>query len=383
MWLDALHTMSRETQIFLALILIFNLYFHIRFTQEIAYKSPAFLTTLGILGTFIGIAFGLMDFDPNNVQKSVPALIDGIKTAVWASAFGIFCALTVKLRDLMKPRRSKKKGPQATVDDMAALLKSSEQLLANIEYALVGEEENTLVNQMRLTRQENQEQRKQLARSLDHYLEHQAERNTQALVEALNGIIRDFNVKLTEQFGENFQRLNIASEQLITWQQRYAEQIDAVAAQQNQAAQNMTTASEGFQSMLAQASVFHNAANGLRALLNGLETQRSQVEANMASLAQFINTASSGLPQLEQHIIEITRQAAAGVQMTNDEFNRNVHDIIEHTKQQVLLLDSALSEELTKSLESFGRQMASLSQKFAQDYGPITERLQAVLKIAG
>ena len=41
-----------------------------------------------------------------------------------------------------------------------------------------------------------------------------------------------------------------------------------------------------------------------------------------------------------------------------------------------------MTEELTKALESFGRQLAALSEKFVNDYTPLTERLRDILTIA-
>ncbi|MEY3996313.1 MAG: hypothetical protein RL344_656, partial [Pseudomonadota bacterium] len=35
---------------------------------------PSMFTTIGILGTFVGIAYGLSDFNPNDIEKSIPAL---------------------------------------------------------------------------------------------------------------------------------------------------------------------------------------------------------------------------------------------------------------------------------------------------------------------
>ncbi len=225
MLVSAIESLTLETQIFIGVILLFNVYFHLRFTPETALKSPAFLTTLGILGTFIGIAIGLWHFDPNDVQGSVPKLIDGIKTAVWASAFGIFCALTIKLRDIMFSRR---KSPAAalrgaTADDIAEILRSIDAEIADIKPAL------------------------------DSYHDRMAEANTKALVGALNGIIADFNVKLNEQFGENFKKLNEASEKLVAWQQAHGQQLE-------QTTSSMKEASDHFAALTKQSGDFHRHA---------------------------------------------------------------------------------------------------------------------------
>ena len=42
---------------------------------------PQVFPTIGILGTFIGIAYGLWYFDVNNIEGSIPELLKGLKTA--------------------------------------------------------------------------------------------------------------------------------------------------------------------------------------------------------------------------------------------------------------------------------------------------------------
>ena len=71
------------------------------------------------------------------------------------------------------------------------------------------------------------------------------------------------------------------------------------------------------------------------------------------------------------------------IHTSNQEFNTNIRQIIDKTKEQVVTLDNALSAELSKSLESLGRQLAALSEKFVADYSPLTDKLAKVLEIAG
>src|SRR5437868_10759575 len=137
----AFYEISPTTGSFVGLITLCALFLHLKYSHSTAHKRPAFLTTLGILGTFIGIAFGLLNFSTSDIQKSVPELIDGIKTAFWASAWGILCALTIKARDIAfdgRKRISEKISTGATINDLASLLKAVQQ-------ALVGNDEATLI----------------------------------------------------------------------------------------------------------------------------------------------------------------------------------------------------------------------------------------------
>lgn len=52
-------------------------------------QLPSLISTLGVIGTFVGITIGLLAFDPNNLDKSIPELLEGLKTAFFTSLFGM------------------------------------------------------------------------------------------------------------------------------------------------------------------------------------------------------------------------------------------------------------------------------------------------------
>ncbi|WFB65015.1 hypothetical protein PZ892_07315 [Sphingobacterium sp. WM] len=59
---------------------------------------PSMFTTIGILGTFGGIAYGLWFFNPEDIEKSIPTLLKGLKTAFFASIFGIALSIIFSKR---------------------------------------------------------------------------------------------------------------------------------------------------------------------------------------------------------------------------------------------------------------------------------------------
>ncbi|TKI69058.1 hypothetical protein FCU45_08845 [Sulfurimonas crateris] len=63
------------------------------------------IVSLGILGTFIGIAIGLYHFDVTNIKESMPQLLEGLKTAFVTSGMGIFFSI---LLSIFKPQATKK-----------------------------------------------------------------------------------------------------------------------------------------------------------------------------------------------------------------------------------------------------------------------------------
>lgn len=67
------------------------------FKQEknIIEYMPSVLTTLGVLGTFIGITYGLSDFNTTNISASISVLLEGLKAAFWTSIVGMVCSIVV------------------------------------------------------------------------------------------------------------------------------------------------------------------------------------------------------------------------------------------------------------------------------------------------
>ena len=58
---------------------------------------PSLLTTIGILGTFVGIYMGLHNFNISNIDRSIPDLLRGLKIAFTTSIVGIVGAIFLKM----------------------------------------------------------------------------------------------------------------------------------------------------------------------------------------------------------------------------------------------------------------------------------------------
>jgi hypothetical protein len=116
------------TVIICAIIALLGIYFQIRYSARAVTQGPALLTMLGIAGTFLGIAIGLYHFSAANVQGSIPGLIDGIRTSVWASFAGIFFAILIKIRYALAHEERSATGDRSDVeilvDELAAIKKA-------------------------------------------------------------------------------------------------------------------------------------------------------------------------------------------------------------------------------------------------------------------
>jgi len=65
--------------------------------KAFASTIPGHMTAIGILGTFIGIFFGLYNFDVSDLNKSVPLLLEGMKLAFTTSVAGLASSTVLRI----------------------------------------------------------------------------------------------------------------------------------------------------------------------------------------------------------------------------------------------------------------------------------------------
>lgn len=394
---------------FIVGLTVLTFYFHVRYSARSIIYGPTILTTSGIFATFFGIATGLANFNSLNVESSVPSLIDGLKTAFWGSVAGVGGALTIKFRLLIFG------GPKSTgrdVDSQDVSVADLAQGLRDIEQCLVGDDESTIVSQLKLTRQDTNDRLDALRKAQLDALEKLSQLGSKALIEALRDVIRDFNAQLTEQFGQNFKQLNEAVAKLVTWQEQYKAQVEALTEIQLASANSMKEATSHYEILVTQSEVFVKVSADLSKLLTALEVQKQTLVAALKSLGGLLQAASGSLPAVEKKVMELTdhltsavgrnqaevskalsenallirnsiETAGRDIATLNSNISREISGFIAKSKDQITLLDEALSEELQKSLESLGRQLTSLSEKFVSDYSPLTEKLRLLVHSAG
>lgn len=347
------------TQSAIVVITLIAILFHARWTRRNTAIGPTFLTTLGIFFCFIGIAWGLLNFDPSDVKLSIPRLLDGIRTSFWASVAGIFWALTIKARVAiwgdarLRVTGSNQQG--ATLNDVA-------EYLAKLNSALAGTEDSTLLGQIKLLRSDSNYRLDRLNATFESYSEKIAEANSRALLQALQSVVRDFNTQVNDQFGENFKHLNAAVEKLVTWQAHYADQLASLIAQETETRQAMADAATRFSEVVRNSQEFKEIAQSLRRLLVALNTEKEQLNFSLSTLGELINHAAKGLPTLEQNITAMTRQVEQGVRANQDAMaavlKNAAQSIQAHNQQLTSLLAASIAtanKDLTESLQRRAR----------------------------
>ena len=119
-----------------SLSLLFSLLFFILFFISISPRlkklsflsiQPSLLTTIGILGTFVGIYIGLHNFNIINIDRSIPELLRGLKVAFTTSIAGIVSAIILKV--FQSHTSNQKEETENIFDTFNSIRQSLEKLL--------------------------------------------------------------------------------------------------------------------------------------------------------------------------------------------------------------------------------------------------------------
>ena len=387
------------------------------------------VTIIGVLGTFCGIAWGLWRFDTQNIEASIPGLLDGLMFAFLTSICGIFLSIGIKLSTLYKRRRqsaSEESYDGATIDDLADILRDiykalhtegieNRKTLQTIEKALTGDGDSTVLTQLQKLRTTFSDKQDDLLRAFTEFATQMAENNTKALIEALEAVMRDFNTKINEQFGDNFKQLNIAVMRINEWQDQYRQQMEELADEFRIAAESIEKSRSSLDVIAERSGVIISVSERLDPILVAIQHQINEFNERINAFSALADNARTAFPVIEGRLNHLTsdfsrivmesvkkshedmerqrdvldrqsQQLEVMVTETNrkltNETERVFRESTDRMAQQIQLLDKALQEELTKSMESLGSQLTSLSGKFVEDYTPLTERLRSVVQIA-
>ena len=371
-------------------------------------------TTLGVLGTFTGIFLGLLEFDVARIDASVPKLLAGLKIAFSTSIVGMGAAILLRVVEPLVASRPEAAGettPEAIhqtlsqIDDTISQFSERQAAaLAEVRNAISAESDSSLVTQTQRLRISVEDGNRQLIAEFKQFAETIAENNSRALVEALERVVRDFNTQLNEQFGENFKQLNEAVGALLAWQERYRSHVETMEERIETTVTALQTSEAALSGIRGIAVQIHETHAALQPLLAGLSSNvealkqslsahgiaAQELNAQLDAVAGLKDRALDAFPTIERNIVLLTENLdntiASHTQTIDDSANAmqqqhraqlsQVQDLIERHFQE---FDQELQRQLTRVLENMGQQLASLSEKFVADYGPLTERLRALL----
>ena len=382
-------------------------------------KIPSVSVSLGVAFTFVGIFIALLGFDVQNVQDSIPKLLDGMRLAFATSIAGIFVAVLHRIAPNLRLWTPTEAGESddgvTTIERLntAQLRRHEAQVehLQKVEEALAGEGDTTLLTQLQKLRTSFVDKQNELIEVFETFSEKLAEDQTEALIDALEGVIRDFNAKINEQFGENFKQLNEGVERLVTWQEEHKEHVETMTDRLDSALESIEQSEQALARIADHSERFDASAERLDDVLTAFKNEIDALEQHLEDFADVGDRAKDALPAIQENLESTTETYQTAIENARKEIEESarqqqesISDVMETMRQeqnrlqgtieetseqtaenianQIEALDEELGEELNKALSSLGSQLTSLSEKFVEDYEPLTRELQELVQLS-
>ena len=132
LWLAAIITVF---VICLVLVIKFKKSDKLLANRRIVEYFPTFVSTLGILGTFYGITVGLLAFDTADLDKSIPGLLDGLKTAFFTSLAGMIGSMI--LSAFISRKQDQNDGGVSDINQAAGTICQAVQQMSELNKATI------------------------------------------------------------------------------------------------------------------------------------------------------------------------------------------------------------------------------------------------------
>lgn len=346
--------------------------------------TPTLLTSLGILGTFAGIIIGLLSFDPNNIDESISLLLSGLKTAFITSLAGMALSIVFKATvssGFIDPTIKKGEIPEeVSAKDIFTVMQQQADAIGSLKKTIGGDDDSSLIGQLKLLRSDLSDNSKQSQKSITQIAESLTEISqitknnteqfsafenklwikfqdfadmlsksaTEQVIEALKQVIVDFNNNLIEQFGENFEALNHACHELVTWQDNYKHQLTDMSLQYKEGVTAITHTQASVAAISEDAKSIPQSMSNLREVMEANQHQIAELDRHLVAFADVRDRAVEAVPEIKAQI----QLAVEGVAHASDQLARGINDSAEHYRDTVDQTRAALTESAQATANS-------------------------------
>ena len=400
--------------------------------------APGILSSLGILGTFVGVFFGLLDFDIRNINQSLPELLEGLKIAFGTSILGLTGAVLLRVLNpiLSTSVVNEEAGISdivESINDLQNTINEGHQICKQgfdaMTKAITDDGDSSITGQLQRLRTNISDLEKTskdgFNRQIDEFkkfAEHMSKAFSEAIIEELKSVIHEFNDKISEQFGDNFKQLNNAVGQLLEWQENYKDHIEKLEDSFETALQSVHSSKESLEQIVAASSNIPehmeklNAANEnllsqLNLLYEGLnsiqemrekaegaipdiaakidqmtetistsvETQSTSVETTQELLEETVSNLTANIEAVINDQKESQQQMIEGLQSS---INETLQNTAEQLNQSVVQLDESMQEEIGKVMQTMAENLSGIAQQFVDDYEPLLSETRKIVELS-
>lgn len=390
---------------------LLNQHLNLRFWNSV----PALLVGLGILGTFVGLVWGLIPFsdvdftNTDQIRDAIKELLSGVSTAFITSVWGMLTSLSFnglekwrisrvnqsianlqreldRLFTLTTQEEISFRQEDELAQQTAALKAFSTDLANDIKSAMAEGRQQILTELHNAPEAFSDAMVEQLAPSLNNLntaVKELRETKEESAADAIRQLVEEFQKSIsgsiTAQMESLANRISQVSEGLITLPDQMTHMIDGIQVQINQARGLLTSTSE------EQAEQMKDMMDKmLNAFTRTIETQQlglsettnqsiQMLQRTIAELQQSLTSTASQTAEESQgmvtRLIEFIESAA---NRADEQLVRRIADIEGISAQSIQTLETAIAE--------LQRAMTSTASQTAEDSQEMVTRMRELLE---
>lgn len=322
-----------------SVLMVFFKFCRRRFSNFFIIDSiPNVFVTLGLLGTFCGIVFGLLEFNTahDQIKLSIETLLEGLKQAMWTSIVGIICSLF--FAKIIKSKINNVRIEPPKTPELFELESINRNILE-------------LNNSLRTT----------------HY---------NALVDSLRDVLGNFNNVLSDFISdlvnENFSELTSTINQLNEWQIEHRESVRALT--------------EEYRTLVSRHSEFVERTNDWVSRLDEIAGQSSRLqgvidEFNSAfseegDLSRLLGELGDTVNELRT-TSQTVRDAASTMSETSTSLASTASHVDEWTDRLREVSDHA--QRIVDSAETLHEINGTFDQRLARTFGSLDSLMRSYI----
>lgn len=386
--------------------------------------ASAVMTSVGILGTFVGIFLALLplDFSAGQMNASIQALLDGMRLAFVTSVLGLASSIGFRLYEKWRPSPEPKGAPlppeQTAVlerldaihraiggDGDTSLLTQLQKLrdhsrddsrrLDAIRSAIAGDGDSSLVTQLVKLREESLDGFRRLD-ALTEVIRDSLVKNLESLIvdirnviekqlgDSLRELIRQIEEALIKQFGTTFVEFNAATQAIKKWQEDYRDQVQRLT-------DAFELASTGIARIAEECRAIPPTVEALGEATDQARQQIARLEDGTRTFARLQEQAREALPTIERYFEEARKkltssadsisglekvvretfaahgheveEVAAKLHRTMEVARKEIEDNLAATVNAVL---NTLQEQMRQVATDWGRHMTAIAERCAE-----------------
>ncbi|NGZ14500.1 hypothetical protein HGG78_12235 [Vibrio aestuarianus] len=321
---------------------------------------PSLLTSGGVFFTFLGIAIGLMDFDPDDLNNSISTLLGGLTLAFWSSIFGMLLSMLFKIFEIPKYQKALS---QVTPDDMQRVLCSqlseSKAHHQNSQKLL-----SELVSEMKLLRAfssqehaQSQESFNQLTNEINQFASSVSSQASQQIAESLQSSIEGFNQGLMGQFGANFQRLDESVLKMLQWQQQYKLQVEQLTSAFEHAVESVVATEQSLMVISNHTQAIPDAMEQLSETSDTWNQQITELDQRLEAFSIMRDKAVQAMPEIQKQLDELCQRVDKSILNTCESLEKGVLKASTELQDKALVL----SEKLVEATDGIGGDLSNAS----------------------